>query len=242
MKAGFVLVFWLGVMVGGGNFLSPAKSLAVTLANVVFPENIGSIQKGALRLQSHAGGVNIHVRGRTLFAVLEALTQRTGLRFRGPDHLLDTTVRLDIQAADWEAGLEKILEPFSWIRIGGYAAKGGAILLLGPKGRERPSRVSADSPGKMQEKPRVISIQRGERSLRLLAMLPAHILREPRVVAFIKSRGLEIPPELETVQASRAAALPPGAPLPPYVSQHYMFKKFLQAAGLQPPKSDWRSY
>ena len=67
--------------------------------------------------------------------------------------------------------------------------------------------------------------------------LPPHILFEPGVLTFFKSKGIALPANVKNMFGPNLEGLPANMPISPHILNDPTFKGFLSSKGIQAPKA-----
>lgn len=177
-----------------------------------------------MEVVSSATGVRIRVQDRPLIEVLQEVANAAEIRFRVSQSLLGQKVTADIQAADWQAGLSKLLKNFSRVGVWKDGSKLAELVLLEshsplPDIEEKSGKKSARSGKQAETKVAVPGREENvrknreglsEEQLRRLAGTPfrgsppAKLFDDPRYREFLGKRGVESPRDLKDAQKAMA--------------------------------------
>lgn len=76
-------------------------------------------------------GIKIQVRNGLLVDVLQQITNHTNIQFRIADHLNSQRINVNIQAKNWDSGVERLLKDFSKVTVWDKFSRIENILLMG---------------------------------------------------------------------------------------------------------------
>ena len=188
----------------------------------------------------------------TLLDILRNIQEGTGILFSIDSSLETVPFSVSIQANDWEDAVSKLLIGFSRVEVWTDNLSTSRIWLLsGGRNVEvalaKPSRKTKHQTTR-QEKPatrpktrfRSIPPPVPASSVKFkvkMEDLPPHILFEPGVLSFFKSKGMKMPDNVKNIFGPNLEGLPTNMPISRHILSHPTFKNFLDSKGIQAPKA-----
>jgi hypothetical protein len=198
-------------------------------------------------------GISLQFEDLTLLDVLRNIQEETGILFSIDPTLETVPFNARIQADNWEAAIRELLKEFSRVEVWTDNLETSRIWVLSgnvetapeaqvnrqtarqakpapqrqPRFRTAPAPAIAPAPA---PKPAVKASVRIED-------LPPHILFEPGVLTFFKSKGLALPDNVKNMFGPNLEGLPANMPISPHILNDPTFKQFLQSKGIQAPKA-----
>ena len=169
----------------------------------------------------------------------------TGIQFKAPAYMASLPFNTDIRADNWKDAIRKLLDDYSTVEVWTDKPETSRIWVLlstpyVPKSTEtpRPTRVSYNPPpivpAPIPYNPVPPVVNLGSQNI-TISMLPSHILFEPGVLTFFKSKGIQLPENVKNMYGPNLERLPPNMPISPHILNDPMFLSYLESVGLQPP-------
>ena len=207
------------------------------------------------KTKTEPGGISLQFEDLTLLDVLRNIQDETGILFSIDPSLETVPFSARIQADNWEAAIKDLLKGFSrvevwtdnletsrvWLLSGGRNVEAARDIAL-TTNRQTPRlarRASPPQPRKPRFRtapPAPVSSPVAKSQIRV-EDLPPHILFEPGVLTFFKSKGIALPENVKSMFGPNLEGLPANMPISPHILNDPTFKGFLQGQGIQPPKS-----
>ena len=195
-------------------------------------------------------GISLQFEDLTLLDVLKNIQDETGILFSVDPSLETVPFSARIQADDWETAVRKLLKGFSrvevwtddlatsriWLLSGGRHVDEEAQTARAP--RQKRARVQRQSRLRSAPTPPPTAVPEAVANFKMrIENLPPHILFEPGVLTFFKSKGIALPENVKRMFGPNLEGLPANMPISPHILNDPTFKGFLQSQGIQPPKS-----
>ncbi|MEK9629556.1 MAG: hypothetical protein VW455_11120 [Nitrospinota bacterium] len=201
-------------------------------------------------------GISLRFENLSLISVLRNIQEETGILFSIDPEMESVPFSATIQADNWEAAVRELLKGFSRVEIWTDNLETSRVWLLSGQGLSPEDfksnadiRLSRQAPQK-QSQPKVQKKQRfrsaptpvpapapvKKASLRI-EDLPPHILFEPGVLTFFKSKGIALPQNVKNMFGPNLEGLPANMPISPHILNDPTFTGFLESQGIQPPQS-----
>ncbi|MFT4577493.1 MAG: hypothetical protein ACI8PD_000575 [Nitrospinales bacterium] len=192
-------------------------------------------------------GISLRFENLSLLSVLQNIQEETGILFSIDPAMETVPFSATIQADDWEAAVRELLKGFSRVEVWTDNLQTSRVWIMSgeesqPDNRDvdiRLSRQATQQP-RTQKKPRfrvapapapVTNV-----SLRI-EDLPPHILFEPGVLTFFKSKGIALPQNVKNMFGPNLEGLPANMPISPHILNDPTFTGFLQSKGISTPQS-----
>jgi hypothetical protein len=194
-------------------------------------------------------GISLQFEDLTLLDVVRNIQEETGILFSIDPSIETIPFNASIQADNWEEAVKELLKGFSrvevwtsnletsrvWILSGGR----NAIEQAGGKTPDKVLKQPAPQPAR--QKPPQVRLapvpQTTARSNIRIENLPPHILFEPGVLTFLKSKGIELPDKVKNMFGPNLEGLPANMPISTHISNDPMFIKFLHSQGIELPRA-----
>ena len=197
-------------------------------------------------------GISLRFENLSLINVLRNIQEETGILFSIDPSLEAVPFSATVQAGNWEAAVRKLLKGFSRVEVWTRNLETSRIWILSGQGyiQEPPNaniRLSRQAkpvsrPG--QQKPRFrvapapAPVPTPVASTQIkIEDLPPHILFEPGVLTFFKSKGIALPDNVKHMFGPNLEGLPANMPISPHILNDPTFKGFLESKGIQAPQS-----
>ena len=153
-----------------------------------------------------------------------------------------------IQADNWEAAVRELLKGFSRVEVWTDNLQTSRVWVMSgeevqPDNRNADIRLSRQAPTQQprtQKKPgfRVAPTPAPVTNASLrIEDLPPHILFEPGVLTFFKSKGIALPQNVKNMFGPNLEGLPANMPISPHILTDPTFTGFLQSKGISTPQS-----
>jgi hypothetical protein len=225
----------------------PTPMLAGTFASfdsilVTFALSAPSPNQG---ITQDSAGVTIRFHNQTLEAVLQKISDQTGIKFHLNYQISQTPIQIDITAPDWREAINALLGNQSRLEFWtGDPSTSKFWLMEGSlydvesvkKLKKREETVSANGNNSPTHQNKVPA----DATQKTLSILPPHILFDPGLLLYLKSVGIALPIEFEMRFEPVLEGLPEDYPISQLVLSDPQFKKFieyLESIGIEPPKS-----
>ncbi len=225
---------------------SPVPEIAPTPAPTLPPNPV-------YKSKIEPRGISLQFEDLTLLDVLRNIQDETGILFSVDPSLETVPFSARIQANDWEAAVRELLKGFSrvevwtdnlatsriWLLSGGRNVE--AAQNIQPQANRQTARQTrrASKPQPRQSKPkfRVAPAPKPTASSNIrIEDLPPHILFEPGVLTFFKSKGIQLPDNVKNMFGPNLEGLPANMPISPHILNDPTFKQFLGSQGIQTPQ------
>jgi len=197
-------------------------------------------------------GISLRFENLSLINVLRNIQEETGILFSIDPSLEAVPFSATVQAGNWEAAVRELLKGFSRVEVWTRNLETSHIWILSGQGyiQEPPNaniRLSRQAkpvsrPG--QQKPRFrvapapAPVPTPVASTQIkIEDLPPHILFEPGVLTFFKSKGIALPDNVKNMFGPNLEGLPANMPISPHILNDPTFKGFLESKGIQAPQS-----
>lgn len=201
-------------------------------------------------------GISLRFENLSLISVLQNVQEETGILFSIDPSLESTPFSATIEADNWEAAVKELLKGFSRVEVWTDNLETSRIWVMAGEGmqpgdfqRNADIRLSRQAPEATPTNP----VQNKQRfrtaptpapaptpatnaSVRI-EDLPPHILFEPGVLTFFKSKGIALPQNVKNMFGPNLEGLPANMPISPHILNDPTFTGFLQSKGLSAPQS-----
>lgn len=195
-------------------------------------------------------GISLRFENLSLISVLQNIQEETGILFSIDPAMETVPFSATIQADNWEAAVRELLKGFSRVEVWTDNLQTSRVWILSgegsqPDNRDADIRLSRQAPTKQpkqrtQKKPRFRAAPAPapvtEASVRI-EDLPPHILFEPGVLTYFKSKGLALPQNVKNMFGPNLEGLPANMPISPHILNDPTFTGFLQSKGIPTPQS-----
>ncbi|MBC8282845.1 MAG: hypothetical protein H8E32_03450 [Nitrospinae bacterium] len=197
-------------------------------------------------------GISLRFENLSIISVLQNIQQETGILFSIDPEMETVPFSASIQADNWEAAIKELLKGFSRVEVWTDNLETSRVWVMSGQGvqaedfqRNADIRLSRQAPVQKTPKP----VQRKTRFRTAPAPtpvanvavriedLPPHILFEPGVLTFFKSKGIALPQNVKNMFGPNLEGLPANMPISPHILNDPTFTGFLQSKGIQPPAS-----
>lgn len=181
--------------------------------------------------QTHSSGVVIQYSNLPLGAILQNISDETGLEFHVNRELSDTLVSANISAPDWRKAVEGLLAKYSRVELWADEVSASRIWLLGGTPRkdatqsERPQVEARRAIAKRAIAP---TRERDDSPKITLSMLPPHILLDPGLLMYLKSNNIELPQEFRDQFETVLEGLPKDLPISPSTLNDPQFGRVIE--------------
>jgi hypothetical protein len=207
--------------------------------------------------KTEPNGISLQFEDLTLLDVLRNIQEETGILFSVDPSLETVPFNARIQADNWETAVRELLKGFSrvevwtdtletsrvWILSGGrnveiannnnIKANQQTARQTRPTAQRQPRFRVAPAP---KPTPKLTAKPVKKASIRI-EDLPTHILFEPGVLTFFKSKGIALPDNVKNMFGANLEGLPANMPISPHILSNPTFQSFLESKGLQAPQS-----
>ncbi|MBL4664478.1 MAG: hypothetical protein JKY23_00725 [Nitrospinaceae bacterium] len=195
-------------------------------------------------------GISLRFENLSLISVLQNIQEETGILFSIDPAMETVPFSATIQADDWEAAVRELLKGFSRVEVWTDNLQTSRVWIMSgegsqPDNRDADIRLSRQAPTQQskqrtQKKPRFrvapAPAPVTNASLRI-EDLPPHILFEPGVLTFFKSKGIALPQNVKNMFGPNLEGLPANMPISPHILNDPTFTGFLQSKGISSPQS-----
>ncbi len=189
-------------------------------------------------------GISLQFEDLTLLDVLRNIQEETGILFSIDPSLETVPFSASIQADNWEAAIRELLKGFSrvevwtdkletsrvWLLSGGQHTETAQLAKARPPRQTRPV-VKAQPRFRTAPAPAPVANFKMR-----IEDLPPHILFEPGVLTFFKTKGIALPDNVKNMFGPNLEGLPANMPISPHILNDPTFKGFLQGQGVQAPQ------
>ncbi len=197
-------------------------------------------------------GISLQFEDLTLLDVLKNIQDETGILFSVDPSLETVPFSARIQANDWETAVRKLLKGFSRVEVWtDNLATSRVWLLSGGRNVEvaETARAPRQTRAAVQRQPRFRSapapapvpaaaVPAPVANTQIkIENLPPHILFEPGVLTFFKSKGIALPENVKRMFGPNLEGLPANMPISPHILNDPTFKQFLNSNGILAPKA-----
>ena len=194
-------------------------------------------------------GISLRFENLSLINVLRNIQEETGILFSIDPALETVPFSATVQADNWEAAVHELLKEFSRVEVWTDNLETSRIWILSGQGDiQEPARPNANIRLSRQPQP----TQKRQPRFRVapaptpkpvassnirIEDLPPHILFEPGVLTFFKSKGIQLPDNVKNMFGPNLEGLPANMPISPHILNDPTFKGFLESKGIQAPKA-----
>lgn len=191
-------------------------------------------------------GISLQFEDLTLLDVLRNIQDETGILFSIDPSLETVPFSARIQADNWEAAIRELLKGFSRVEVWtDNLATSRVWLLSGERNvvaaaqvakvsHPRRTRSAVQRQSRFRSAPVPAPVANFKMSIE---DLPPHILFEPGVLTFFKSKGIALPANVKSMFGPNLEGLPANMPISPHILNDPTFKGFLQSQGIPAPKA-----
>jgi len=197
-------------------------------------------------------GISLRFENLSLIHVLRNIQEETGILFSVDPSLETVPFSSTVQADNWETAVRELLKGFSRVEVWTDNLETSRVWLLSGQGyiqepaqpnanirlsRAQPKAQPAVRP-QATRKPRFRVAPAPVANTQIkIENLPPHILFEPGVLTFFKSKGIQLPDNVKNMFGPNLEGLPANMPISPHILNDPTFKQFLQSKGIQAPAS-----
>jgi hypothetical protein len=203
-------------------------------------------------------GISLQFEDLTLLDVLRNIQDETGILFSVEPSLETVPFNARIQADNWETAVRELLKGFSRVEVWTEKLETSRIWILsggrnvevarnsGARTNQQTARQTRPAP---QRKPRFrvapapapkptpkLTAKPVAKSSIRIEDLPPHILFEPGVLTFFKSKGIALPENVKNMFGPNLEGLPSNMPISPHILNDPTFQSFIESKGIQGPK------
>jgi hypothetical protein len=213
------------------------------------------------KTKTEPGGISLQFEDLTLLDVIRNVQDETGILFSIDPSLETVPFSARIQADNWEAAIRDLLKGFSrvevwtdnletsrvWLLSGARNIEAAQNIAANRQTTRQTRRVSATQPRKPRFRsapvpaptpaPAPVASSPVANSQIKIEDLPPHILFEPGVLTFFKSKGIALPNKVKGMFGPNLEGLPANMPISPHILNDPTFKQFLDSKGVQVPKA-----
>lgn len=186
-------------------------------------------------------GISLQFEGLTLLNVLSNVQEETGILFSIDPSLEMVPFSSSIQADNWSAAIKQLLKGFSRVEVWTRNLETSRVWVLAggrPIAQKPDIRLKRQATPVRQRAPQVrLHTQPTAGLTTRIEDLPPHILFEPGVLTFLKSKGVQLPDNVKNMFGPNLEGLPANMPISPHILNDPMFINFLNAQGIQPPRA-----
>jgi hypothetical protein len=195
-------------------------------------------------------GISLRFENLSLISVLQNIQQETGILFSIDPAMETVPFSATIQADNWEAAVRELLKGFSRVEVWTDNLQTSRVWIMSgeesrPDNRNADIRLSRQAPTQQpkqrtQKKPR-FRVAPAPAPVTNASVhiedLPPHILFEPGVLTFFKSKGIALPQNVKNMFGPNLEGLPANMPISPHILNDPTFTGFLQSKGIPTPQS-----
>jgi hypothetical protein len=199
--------------------------------------------------ETKPSGISLQFADLTLLDVIRNIQEETGILFSIDPSIETVPFNASIQADNWEEAVRELLKGFSrvevwtsnletsrvWIVSGGRDESKTKEPDIRLKRQARPVPVPSRLP-QVKLHPAPVPPQTASSTIRI-EDLPPHILFEPGVLIFLKSKGIPLPENVKKMFGANLEGLPKNIPVSSHTLKDPTFTGFLKSKGIQPPKA-----
>ena len=209
------------------------------------------------KTKTEPGGISLQFEDLTLLDVLRNVQDETGILFSIDPSLETVPFSARIQADNWEAAIRDLLKGFSRVEVWtDNLATSRVWLLSGGRNVEAAQNISRTTNHQTPRQTRRASPPRQKQprfrtapsspapaaspvanSQIKIEDLPPHILFEPGVLTYFKSKGIALPNKVKSMFGHNLEGLPANMPISPHILNDPTFKQFLDSKGVQVPRA-----
>lgn len=191
------------------------------------------------RAEVQPQGISLKFEDLTLLDVLRNIQEETGILFSIDPSLETAPFSSNVRADNWEEAVKQLLKGFSRVEVWTSNLETSRVWVL------------AGSSAGLDNKEPDIRLKRQVPQVRLhsasqlivanstihIEDLPPHILFEPGVLTFFKSKGIQLPENVKSMFGPNLEGLPANMPISPHILNDPTFINFLSAQGIKPPQA-----
>jgi hypothetical protein len=197
-------------------------------------------------------GISLRFENLSLISVLQNIQEETGILFSIDPTMETIPFSATIQADDWEAAVRELLKGFSRVEVWTDNLQTSRVWIMSGEGsqpddRNADIRLSRQAPTQQPRAQRKARFRAApapapaptpvtNASVRI-EDLPPHILFEPGVLTFFKSKGIALPQNVKNMFGPNLEGLPANMPISPHILNDPTFTGFLQSQGISTPQS-----
>ncbi|HIJ51207.1 MAG TPA: hypothetical protein HPP54_09180 [Nitrospinae bacterium] len=192
--------------------------------------------------------ISLRFENLSLISVLQNIQEETGILFSIDPAMETVPFSATTQADNWEATVRELLKGFSRVEVWTDNLQTSRVWVMSgeevqPDNRNADIRLSRQAPTQQprtQKKPgfRVAPTPAPVTNASLrIEDLPPHILFEPGVLTFFKSKGIALPQNVKNMFGPNLEGLPANMPISPHILTDPTFTGFLQSKGISTPQS-----
>ncbi len=196
-------------------------------------------------------GISLRFENLSLISVLQNIQQETGILFSIDPSMETVPFSAAIQADNWETAVRELLKGFSRVEVWTDNLETSRIWVMSGQGSQpdnfqrnadiRLSREASQTPTQRPQKKTRFRTAPAPAPVTNVAVriedLPPHILFEPGVLTFFKSKGIALPQNVKNMFGPNLEGLPANMPISPHILNDPTFNSFLDSKGLQAPLS-----
>jgi hypothetical protein len=206
--------------------------------------------------KTEPNGISLRFENLSLIHVLRNIQEETGILFSVDPSLETIPFSATVKGDNWETAIHELLNGFSrvevwtdnletsrvWILSGGRNVEMASNNVRASQLQARQARPATKSNPRFRvapapaPKPKVRLSPPVVKSSIRIEDLPPHILFEPGVLTFFKSKGIALPENVKNMFGPNLEGLPTNMPISPHILSDPSFKGFLESKGLQAPK------
>jgi len=216
----------------------PAPTPETTLIPQIVPLN------PVYRTEVQPHGISLHFEGLTLLDVLRNIQEETGILFSIDPSLETVPFSSSVRADNWEEAVKQLLKGFSrvevwtsnletsrvWVLVGNRLES----VIKKPDIRLKRQATARQQPPQVRLHP---APQPVVNSTIRIEDLPPHILFEPGVLTFFKSKGVQLPGSVKNMFGPNLEGLPANMAISPHILSDPIFINFLRAHGIKTPQA-----
>ena len=221
-----------------------ASALNPEVAPSPQPVPINPVYKSEVKPQD----ISLQFEDLTLLDVLRNIQDETGILFSIDPSVENVSFNARIHANNWESAVKELLKDFSRVEVWTNKLETSRVWVVSG-GRNALEQVAKQNPNRAlnrqampypvrQRAPRVQLHPAPEptaSSTTRIEDLPPHILFEPGVLTFFKSKGIQLPENVKSMFGPNLDGVPMNMPISPHILNDPTFINFLNSQGIQPP-------
>lgn len=207
------------------------------------------------RSEVQSEGVSLNFENLSLLNVLQNIQEETGILFSIDPYLETEPFSAQVQAKNWEDAVKQLLKGFSRVEVWTSNLETSRVWVLAGS-REEVNTKEPDirlkrqtsTPEPVKQKPSEIKLHPAPVSQQpiqkqvantttLIEDLPPHILFEPGVLTFFKSKGIQLPETVKNMFGPNLEGLPANMPISPHILNDPTFINFIDSKGIQVPST-----
>ncbi len=217
-------------------------------------------------INSSSKGIQLRFQDFPLGELLQNIQHETGIQFNLAPQMASVPISVSIEAKNWEGAIRKLVSNYSRVEVWTNKPQTSHVWLMESTPYNQSSsdlHLIASRPRPVQQSTAVVKVEpaparksrtktnpprikfkqakpqariSGSQSKVSLESLPPHILLEPGVLTYLKSKGVNLPNKIKAMYGSNLEGLPRNVPISPHVLSDQNFLSYLESANIQPPQ------